>query len=493
MIKEAVIIVLLVLFAAIPRVIHLDSIPSGLHGDEGWTGIDARKILREGFIGAYSGNALGQPTGPLYVTASVFKLFGESIFSLRFSMALFGIATIGLMYVFLRLFFHRPVSILTSFAFAFSLYHLHFSRIAFMLISAPFFQLLALIFFFAGERKKNLCFIAASGIMTGLGMYSYNSFLLFPITLVGYIVWKLIKSKCSVLEMNTSLVFLGIFFVMSVPLLTTVITKPNFYFSHYKAVSVFNSRAMKSERNISGKFRFFVENGVNNIKHYFLGKKVDGADAFGKQYNYNALYLVLFSIGIIMSMIGKKKGSAFFVISLLFFLSTGFFYLDGIYRRQILSIVYIFYFMGISINYILTKTRQNLYTVTYCILLAVIIIASFQNLHYYFIRFPAEPESYFTFAKDLTDTMKIVKTVNKSNNTIVLFSSRWGCKYETIRFLMPETACEDGSKGSDTHNKIAVLLNSYANDPELLTYFRDKNEIKVLRYDTTVGRVFYDE
>lgn len=87
--KDIYICLILLVLAAIPRILFLANIPSGLHGDEAWTGLDARRILSTGIIEPYVGSALGQPTGPLYFTALIFKLFGDSIFWLRFSMAFF--------------------------------------------------------------------------------------------------------------------------------------------------------------------------------------------------------------------------------------------------------------------------------------------------------------------------------------------------------------------------------------------------------------------
>ena len=95
------------LLAAAIRLWQLGSVPLGLHGDEALTGLDARRVLHEGWIGPYVISALGQPTGALYFTALLFKFMPQTTFTIRFSMALLGIATIPLAYGAFATMFHK--------------------------------------------------------------------------------------------------------------------------------------------------------------------------------------------------------------------------------------------------------------------------------------------------------------------------------------------------------------------------------------------------
>src|ERR1700674_215736 len=83
---DIAIITAITLLAAVLRIWRLGTVPLGLHGDEAWTGLDARRVLREGWIGAYVPSAVGQPTGPLYFTALLFKFMPQTTFTLRLSM-----------------------------------------------------------------------------------------------------------------------------------------------------------------------------------------------------------------------------------------------------------------------------------------------------------------------------------------------------------------------------------------------------------------------
>ena len=66
---ELIAVVVLTAVAAFLRVYRLEEIPAGFHGDEAWVGIEGLRILKEGWIGPFTTSAMGQPTGPFYLTA----------------------------------------------------------------------------------------------------------------------------------------------------------------------------------------------------------------------------------------------------------------------------------------------------------------------------------------------------------------------------------------------------------------------------------------
>ena len=128
---ELIAVVVLTAVAAFLRVYRLEEIPAGFHGDEAWTGIEGLRILKEGWIGPYTTSALGQATGPFYLTALLIWLLDASKTTVRLSMGLFGIATIPAAHLLLRLGFGRWVALFGTTALTVSYWHLHFSRLGF--------------------------------------------------------------------------------------------------------------------------------------------------------------------------------------------------------------------------------------------------------------------------------------------------------------------------------------------------------------------------
>src|SRR5579884_1308375 len=165
----------ILLIAAALRFWHLTSLPAGLHGDEAWTGIEGRRILREGWIGPCSPSALGQPSGPLYVTAVAVWLFGNTIFAVRLVPALMGLLTIAALYVVIRRNLGTWAALAGAALLALMDWHIHFSRIGFPLAAWPLTVVLAAGALMEALRTQDWRWWAAAGALTGLGIYAYNA------------------------------------------------------------------------------------------------------------------------------------------------------------------------------------------------------------------------------------------------------------------------------------------------------------------------------
>lgn len=477
--KDTTICILLFIIASIPRIVDLDQLPPGIHGDEGWTGIEARRILENGLIPAYVGSALGQPSGPFYSTALFFRLFQDNIFWLRFSMTIFGILTIPLLYVFLRLFFNKPAAFLTSIAFCLSLYHIHFSRTAFTPVTPPFFQLIAFIFLILGVKKKKTILIVLSAIFTGLGLYSYNPFILFPVVIVFPLLYNVFKHRLRRKDIQTLFLFILFVFIVSLPLLQIIVFQPSFYFSKHHIYSILNLPQVKMQENLLEKTKAVLAIGSTNSFHFFIGQKIDFVDAFGKYHNFHYLYISFYFLSVAIAFIKKQKWAIYFFITLLFFLTPNFLTYDGIYRRPVLALVPFYFLLAYGIH-ILFQIKQTIWRFAALASIAFIVaFVSVQNLTIYFQKFPNDPETNWIFTHELT---KAALLTNKlaNNETIVLFySNRWPCTYETFRYITKNHPCENRSKEFGIFSKeinrreniLFVFLNDY------IPFFQDIKNI----------------
>ena len=166
---ELIAVLLLTAVAAFLRVYRLTEIPAGFHGDEAWTGIEGLRILKEGWIGPYTTSAMGQATGPFYLTALLIWLLDASRFSVRLSMGLFGIATIPAAHLLLRLGFGRWVALFGTTALTVSYWHLHFSRLGFGLISLAFVGTVAAVCLAVGDEVPMAVDLATGWRLPGIG------------------------------------------------------------------------------------------------------------------------------------------------------------------------------------------------------------------------------------------------------------------------------------------------------------------------------------
>jgi len=409
------IIFFLLIVAVIPRLILLDKIPPGIHGDEGWIGINALRIINDGYAPpVFVGDLQGTPTGNLYLVAFILKIFGNSIHSLRLSMALLGIIAIPLFYVFLRYFFDKKISFLTAFAMSFSLIHIYYSRVTFMVISAQFFQILSLIFFIQFDKNRKLYSLILCAICTGLGLYSYYVFILFPFTLIVYLLTKILITKFSFKEIKYLLIFLLFFILFSIPFERIIFFQSKFYFDHFKSYSTIKELLTKNSTITFIGLQAFFYHGINKIKIFFIGKNVDYIDGFGKYYVFNYSYLIFALFGLVISFIKKYRQRFFVFCSFLFFLlAPNFLTFNGIYRRQVLNFINIFFFLAIFIDFVLNKITKKKLVRQFLFLLIIILVIynSCFNLFVYFKKIPNDQETNWVFTQDLTQTFLKLKKI----------------------------------------------------------------------------------
>ena len=170
------------------RLFRLDAMTEGLHHDEAITGLEAMRVLSDGYIGPYSASVGGQALGPAYWTALIFWIAEPTRFTLQLSMALLGAATVPAAYLLFRLSFGRGVALFAAVALAASHWHLYYSRSGFMLAAMPLVTTLsatALLWALRsvrpgpvpnGHRLENRKKWWLAGAALGLGVYSYTAY-----------------------------------------------------------------------------------------------------------------------------------------------------------------------------------------------------------------------------------------------------------------------------------------------------------------------------
>jgi len=486
---DAVLLIFLIILAIIPRVISLDVIPFGLHGDEAITGLEAQKLLSEVRFEAYSGTALGQPIGPLYLTASIFKIFDPSIFTIRVSMAFYGILTVVLFYILMRYFFSKTVSFFTSLAFSFSLYHIHFSRIGFMLISAPVFEISSLICLLYSIKTRKWMYMLIAGITAGMGMYSYNTFILFPLSIMVFLLFApqdKIKKR-----MQNLILFCSGWIFLSIPLLWTMLTKPEFYFQHHRAISLFSSPEFLEQKTALLKAIFLLKQIPSNYYHFFSGRLIDYVDGFGAFYSFDYFTLLLLFIGIGIAIYYRHVFGLFALFSILLTTISLVFTINGIYRRQILSLIYIYWFLGFTYSKIEQLKNQNLRHILELIMIFTIIIFAYINLQTYFVNFAQSHHSQSTFYNQLVQVSSILNTSSRSER-ILFYSNRWSCKYETLQFLLENQNCTDKSDEFSLPDEHIIELDTTTSIVLLGSYKNKITELKLLLPEHNVFPIYSD-
>lgn len=308
--------------AAILRIVALTQVPPGLDWDEAAVGYNAYSILQTGKdeYGTFlplllrSFNDYKLPA-IVYLTVPSIAVFGLTVFAIRLPSVLFGVATVGLLYVLaLQLTKHRRIALLSALFLAISPWHLQFSRVAFEPNVALFFTVLGSVLLL-GAKNDVKVWIGAAGSLS-LALYSYHSTkivvpLLIPILLYTKIqgiqgARRLVPLACGFLF--SFLLFVAPLFITSTRLpsqsrliQTTAINHPNVIEPMHKKLgedfsqgtllpTVFHNRILANIQS-------FVHRYFSHISPQFLiGPEVLnfrlGLKDFGKLYLTDIILLV---------------------------------------------------------------------------------------------------------------------------------------------------------------------------------------------------------
>ena len=160
---------LLLLLAAVLRILFLSDIPNGFTTDEASTGYDAYSILATGrdqhgeFLPFFA-QSFGDYNESLYrfITVPSIAVFGLNEFATRLPAALAGVLTVWIVYLLGKTWHDEHLAWIAALLLAISPWHIFFSRTAFRLILLPLCCCLGLYFFQRGlQRPRDLPFSAA--------------------------------------------------------------------------------------------------------------------------------------------------------------------------------------------------------------------------------------------------------------------------------------------------------------------------------------------
>ena len=453
--SDAIAMLSLTAFTALLRLWRLDSIPLGLHGDEAWTGIDARRILSEGWIGVYVESALGQPTGPLYFTALLFTFLPETTFTLRLSMALFGIATIPLAYVAFSLMFNRTTGVFGAVILSVMTWHLHLGRTGFMVISWPFMEVAVLVALWVAFRQRQPLWFIAAGALTGLGVYTYNAYLLFvPVAFVP-VVWMLLERR-ERFERYRSLYFAVAFGAMALlvalPLLRFAVDDWDRYRRHQEVVGVTNSQAW-TEGDTLDRVDVLWDRAREWQRGLIFGDRPDQGDGLA-EYGLPPVEPLIYFValgGLLIALVNIRRKefavcvAAFVVLPLGAILTVN----DGLFRRTLGLAPFVAVLAAIPLAMAwdaLAARRRDAFAIAGMALVAAVpSYAGAQAIYDYF----GPAQDTFTmrvvYPYELDAAARYMDGLPK-DTYVYFYSDRWRLRYETVRFLAPGVQGEDRSR-----------------------------------------------
>src|SRR3989338_4252234 len=111
---DLVLIACLFLLAFIVRLYKVEVITPGMYGDEVTIAMAGEQVLSSREFVPFVDINYGHPTPLLYLEGIIINMLGRTLTAVRLPSILFGIMNVALFYIFLKLFFNRPIAFAVS-------------------------------------------------------------------------------------------------------------------------------------------------------------------------------------------------------------------------------------------------------------------------------------------------------------------------------------------------------------------------------------------
>ncbi len=457
---DLVFLLCLTALAGALRLPALDSMPPGFHGDEAWTGLDARRVLREGWIGPYVGSALGQPTGPLYFTAALFKLLGDSAHTVRFAMALLGTATVPAAYLAFAQMFNRRTAAFAAVILATMTWHVHLSRTGFMAISWPLMEMVTLALLWAAFRRRGIWLYLLAGAAFGLGVYTYNAYVLFvPLPFIA-LIWVFFRQARAERIRYAAMcaAFVAAALLAAMPMLRYVDEHTWEYRYHQRQVSVQSSPAWK-EADARGR----VEILKDRARELQRGLTTGGEDCGGRCYviDYGdglgapgvpvlgPLISVFAVVGLMLSLLQLRRPAYAVLVAAAALLPLGALLTEewGMYRRTLGLSPFVAALAAIALVRIWDAAASRRGAAGYALAAAVLAVpawAGTASMRQYFGHADGSVMEY-VYGPPMREASEFIDGLSQGTQ-VYFYSARWSFGYETRRYIAPDAVGIDRSR-----------------------------------------------
>lgn len=334
---QSFLLLFVIFIAFIFRFFDLGQIPRGLYQDETAIGYNAYSILTTG-KDEWGKNfplyfkSFGDYKSPVYIYLTVpsLKIFRLSAFAVRLPSALFGLATVGLLYFLVKeLSKNDSLALLSSLLLAINPWHLHYSRATFEVsISLFLFLLGTYLLHQALEKQKKALFILGT-VCFIIDLYTYNLTRLLSPLLYSAIIF-LNRHKLKTINRKEIILTVLIAFVLIVPFLSSLAEKGGL--SSARGTLIFSSQAVLASLlefrsyfvqlpTLLSKLLFnnffliawqFLRNTVSylSVDFYFLTGSLHGNHGIGTNGQFYLFELVTIILGVYWTIVKKQKWSS---------------------------------------------------------------------------------------------------------------------------------------------------------------------------------------
>ncbi|HSD83298.1 MAG TPA: glycosyltransferase family 39 protein [Anaerolineae bacterium] len=213
---------LILLIAAVARLIALPGVPPGLQHDEVFHGHDAVTVLLGQRPLYFTSNAGNEPLF-IYLMSLTVGLFGHTAWGIRLAAVLCGLLALFFTHLWIRRAYGERAALMASALLAVSFWPLFLSRVGLRAASVPMMTALTTWLLFEALHRQQRRWFVLTGIALGVSLYTYPAARALPI--VYLLFWVLISIAARRINKPLLLTLVTAFIVFA-PLGYTIATLP---------------------------------------------------------------------------------------------------------------------------------------------------------------------------------------------------------------------------------------------------------------------------
>lgn len=453
--NEWIIFSFLLIVGTFLRTYALDHYPAGFHGDEASAGLEARRILQDGFIGFWSPAALGTTALHYYWVAFLYMMFGQTVPVTRLAFSLLNIATIPFFYFTARIVGGRWSATVATFLLITNQTILAFTRRADLpSVNYAFFP--AIFFFLYALNKKKLWPYIGAGICLGLMHHTYYAYWFTPLIFFSTLIYLFVTKHFSIQEHARPIMLMVLAYLLfASPMLHLYYTDTEDIFGRSRTVSIFSESGITHARSYLGKnatiWSLLQHNISKTLLLFFTKPSADPWDTFHRNPALDPVTASFFVIGFVLTCFRmiKKRELILIIVLFFFFLAGSIFNTDApSYRRSQGSIYLAFLFAGVGYISIIQFVRQKIPRMSLFFLFVAVSFLGYTGIMHtrtYFRNNAISPSTKAIMGYHLVEIVRYL-TTHAPDAYVYSYipTSHW--KYETIQFLLPDTPGEDRSE-----------------------------------------------
>jgi len=300
---------LLVLVAVFFRLWNLDKVPPGLHDDAAGNGLFVLEVFQGRPYTPYAPHiGAGRETLFFYLMAGIMKLVGPTVFGIKLTAVVVGLATVVAFYFFVRALFSAERAFWATFLLATGGWHITLGKVGWRAIMVPLFEVLVFYFLWRGLKSGRKLDFMWAGLALALSLNTYEGARVAPVIMGLFIFYKLITERGFLRRNYQGLAVLALAFAIGmIPLGVYILKHTTEFLARSQQVMV--TWRIREVGNLSPLW--------DNVKAALLlfNYRGNGNDFFIEEPLMDSPVSVFFVLGLIYCLVNWRKPAHFLLLT----------------------------------------------------------------------------------------------------------------------------------------------------------------------------------